>query len=65
VDRIDRNNWHEELCGNCGELYTRVRPWQRFCSHACRNEYHDDRRAKAMKLLEEAENEQSKEKISR
>mgnify|MGYP003152924313 CR=1 len=42
-------------CKNCKDEFDVGTPWQLFCSSQCRNEWHSDRRKRAMALLDEEE----------
>ena len=38
-------------CPQCDAAFEPARPWQRFCSTACRNTYHANRRKAALTEL--------------
>ena len=42
---LDRNQPRSNRCDRCGKLFPPARPWQRFCSDACRKAAYDKRRA--------------------
>lgn len=44
---LDRTQPKGIRCDRCGTLFPAARPWQRFCSDACRKAAYDKRRARA------------------
>jgi len=40
------------ICPNCEKEFMINRPWQRFCSASCRNNWHNDQR-KSIKIMNE------------
>jgi len=39
-------------CENCQREYLQVRKWQRFCTSACRDRWHNESKAKRIEELE-------------
>ena len=44
-----------DSCKNCGNSFKLNRKWQEFCSTTCKNRFHNERRRKALELLEKEE----------
>jgi predicted nucleic acid-binding Zn ribbon protein len=45
------------LCPQCGVEFTKKRYWQKFCTPKCTENWHKDRRRKALALLDHVESE--------
>ena len=42
-------------CKYCGKEFEKVRKWKEFCSPKCKNNWHNERRNRAMSMLEKHE----------
>lgn len=40
------------ICEQCEREYLQVRKWQRFCTSACRDKWHNESKSKRIKELE-------------
>jgi hypothetical protein len=41
------------ICSQCGTRFQRTRHWQKFCSPICRQNFHVEKREKAMRIARE------------